>query len=97
MGESQHILAPDIAARVDGDFRVDERNEAKQVLARLHGECERESDRVLRCVVFLSEGSLQRLAHNAEQARQDYRDVIYWAEYDLNDNRLRDFNQPFKI
>lgn len=30
-----------------------------------------------------------------EEARMDYRDLIMAAEYD-NDNRIRDFNHPFR-
>ncbi len=59
----------------------------------------RESGRILRCVLFLAEGSLERLRYYIEVVNTDYRDVIFWAEYvDLKSEqprRVRDFNRPF--
>jgi hypothetical protein len=52
---------------------------------------------VLRCVVHLAGGDLARLVHCSDRARLDWRDVIYWAEYDSVDRQVRDFNQPFKV
>jgi hypothetical protein len=43
----------------------------------------------------LAEGKTDRLLHFIGCATTDYRDVILWAEYDRNDQRVRDFNQPF--
>ena len=57
-----------------------------------------ESPRVVRCVLFLANGDFAELAKMREAARRDYRDVIWWAEYDHPSNpekRLRDFDQPF--
>ena len=42
---------------------------------------DREPDRVRRAILALAAGDLARLRHFAEQAHQDYRDVLYWAEY----------------
>ncbi len=39
-----------------------------------------QDDRVLRAVLTLSEGDLDRLRHYAEVADTDPRDVLYWAE-----------------
>jgi hypothetical protein len=39
-----------------------------------------QDDRVLRAVLTLSEGDLDRLRHNAEVADTDPRDVLYWSE-----------------
>ncbi len=40
----------------------------------------RETDRVRRAVLRLSEGDLTRLRHFSASAAQDYRDVLMWAE-----------------
>ena len=41
-------------------------------------------------------GDLQQLEYYTQQALQDPRDVMYWAEYDRDtDEQLRDFNEPF--
>jgi hypothetical protein len=52
------------------------------------------SDRVVRCILELAAGDIGRLRHFVEQAVKDYRDVIYWAEYDSR-RRIHDFNRPF--
>lgn len=55
--------------------------------------------RVARCVVHLANGDLDRLAHFAEAARLDPRDVIFWAEYEDHIARhprlVRNVEMPF--
>ena len=53
------------------------------------------SDRLSRCVLFLAQGSLQKLEEAVSLGRKDYRDLIFSAEYDCGDQQLRDFNLPF--
>jgi hypothetical protein len=57
----------------------------QQALAELHTygrePYEREHDRVRRAILTLADGDLTRLQHFTERARQDYRDVLMWAEY----------------
>lgn len=48
------------------------------------------SDRVLRCIVFLSNGDLESLKKNIKIAEDDWRDIIYYAEQ-FNFQ----FNNPF--
>jgi hypothetical protein len=93
--DKEKLLAPDIESQIDVDFVAGERMKAKEILQSICSELEIESERILRCIVFLAQGDIKLLGHNAEQAKQDYRDVIYWAEYDREDRRVRDFNQPF--
>jgi hypothetical protein len=95
MAGAEKPLAADIAAQLDADLAPAARGPATAILAELARELEDDADRILRCVVFLSTGDLARLAHNAERARQDWRDVISWAEYDRDDRRLHDFSRPF--
>jgi hypothetical protein len=40
-----------------------------------------EPERVQRAILTLSGGDVGKLSHNVEVALQDYRDVLYWAEY----------------
>ena len=42
---------------------------------------EPERDRVQRAVLVLSAGNIDKLLHNVTAAKQDYRDVLYWAEH----------------
>ncbi|MCD2259323.1 hypothetical protein [Psychroserpens luteolus] len=57
------------------------------------------TSRVIRCVIFLSEGNIVAFKNYLECARIDPRDVIFWAEYEnlegSNLKRLRDFSKPF--
>ena len=39
--------------------------------------------------------SSRQLLDGINAAMTDYRDVIYWAEYDASDRKIRDFDQPF--
>jgi hypothetical protein len=47
--------------------------------------------RVARCVMFLAGGDPVKLAQFTAAARLDYRDVIWWAEYDGGEILLRSF------
>lgn len=59
------------------------------------------TDRIIRCIIFLSKGDLDKLKHNISIAISDPRDVMLYAEYEnLNDKnlkykRVRDFNNTF--
>jgi hypothetical protein len=58
------------------------------------------TDRIIRCIIFLAKGDLTDLKNFIEKATFDTRDVMLWAEYDklsseLNYKRLRDFNKTF--
>ena len=89
-------LAPDVIARVARNFPGDDGDLALAVLS----DVSHMSPRIQRCVVFLSERDLERLAHYTEQAIVDYRDVILWAEYENirsgeTPRQVRDFTLPF--
>ncbi len=54
-----------------------------------------ESIRVARCVLHLADGDLDKFGNMHKAACQDYRNVIWWAEYDHPDDpdvQARDFN-----
>ena len=53
-----------------------------------------EGDRLIRCALFLSRGSIEGLKSAVDLGKTDYRDLIVAAEYDQKDHHLRDFNQP---
>jgi hypothetical protein len=45
---------------------------------------ERERERVQIAILKLSRGDADKLLHNVQAAKQDYRDVLYWAEYGID-------------
>ena len=49
-----------------------------------------EPARVIRDILVLSKGSLDRIKQYVEAAQIDYRDVLYWAEYQSTDPLFRD-------
>lgn len=58
------------------------------------------TDRVIRCIVFLANGDIEKLRKFIDNAIFDTRDVMLWAEYEklsgeFNYKRIRDFNKSF--
>jgi len=86
------VLEPDILERIRSDFSAEEFEPAIGAMGVYSGP---ELSRVLRCIVYLSEGTLAKLRHFLEVAQLDYRDVIVCAEYDRRDQRVRDFTRGF--
>lgn len=93
MNTEEISLPADIAAKIAADFA---REPLRDVLALLDEYRGAEKLRVIRCIVYLAKGSIDRLLQLVGTAQTDYRDVVNWAEYD-HDRRIRDFNQPFAI
>ncbi len=54
-----------------------------------------EKERIIRCILYLSEGVLDSLSTWVKKANVDSRDVIFYAEYDNRDERKWNFNIPF--
>ena len=61
-----------------------------------------DSDRIIRCIIFLSGNGIESFESYLESVKGDPRDVIWWAEYERpknatdNTRRIWDFNKPFK-
>jgi len=91
------MLARDILGKVNKDFETPEEAAlALSVLADfLVQNQELSSDRLVRCIVFVANGDLNRLEQAIDLAKKDYRDLIVWAEYDDKDERVRDLTNPF--
>lgn len=92
MNANQHDLPIDVVQKLEADFSQDELASARRLLGGYSG---KERLRVIRCIVHLAKGNADSLLHFIDEAAMDYRDVIYWAEYDRNDRRIHDFNLPF--
>jgi len=59
-----------------------------------------DSDRIIRCVVFLADNGINSFKSYLDSAKEDPRDVMWWAEYENresldNNKRVRDFNKSF--
>jgi len=96
------MFAQDISRKVQNDFQSTEEAElALAVLADFVDEFagyyrRPPGDRLLRCIVYVAKGDLASLDKAINLATIDYRDMIVWAEYDDDLQRVRDFNLPFE-
>ena len=91
--DGSHVWLPeDIADKLRTDFPNEPLGTLQALLREYRG---KEQVRVFRCIVQLSQGDTQRLLHYIAVANEDYRNLICWAEYDGEDQRIRDFSQPF--
>lgn len=54
------------------------------------------SPRIIRCVLHLASGDVDSLEQYIDTCLKDYRDIILWAEYDSEGNRVFSGNRRFK-
>lgn len=88
-------MKPDIQKRLKDDFGDDLHSILKEIN---EWDAQTKSlldDRLLRSVIFLSKGKIESFLEIKEASRKDYRDVLWQAEYDGGEERIRDFNRPF--
>ena len=93
------VNTKDIRERIEIDFG----DRASEVMAIFNAAIAKadylDNDRIIRCILFLSENNIEKLRKNIEAATADPRDVMYWAEYSNQDlaspKRTRDFNNSF--
>ena len=81
----------DIAARIDARFKDGTR--VRDSLAQVSEIRDRE--RIWRCVLELSESDYDAVDAWVKKANADYRDVIYYAEYDNREVRRFDFSRSY--
>ncbi len=55
---------------------------------------DRERDRVIRCILILSDGDYDSVKEKIKTANSDYRNIIWYAEYDNRNVRKFNFNYP---
>ncbi|MBW8201636.1 hypothetical protein [Flagellimonas abyssi] len=90
----------DIQQRIKLDFK-DLASNANELLSKAISETDYlKNDRVIRCIVFLAKGDLNKLEKYLRTAIIDTRDVMFLAEYEEKDKefkakRIRNFNKTF--
>ena len=91
-------LPADIEAQIEQDFGQ-QFNQVRELLLSYLKMADKQADRVLRCIVFLAKGKVDALKEMIATAQVDYRDVIFWAEYEDHSSKsprqARNFNKPF--
>ena len=76
-------LSVDVERRVDALWpESEDRGQVREALASYGVEAyEREPDRVRLAILKLSDGEVAKVLSLVSAAKQDYRDVLMWAEY----------------
>jgi hypothetical protein len=79
-------LSDAIRAKIRERFIAPSDRDRAESLVLEYGEGEREVERVRLDIFELCGSSLEKLSYLVEAAKRDYRDIIFWAEYE-NDDR----------
>ena len=95
------IFKADIAEKINNDFSENADNARAMLIDAIKNAEHLKTDRIIRCILFLANGSLTALDKFIKTAIHDTRDVMLWAEYEkLNKEfsykRVRDFNYSFE-
>jgi hypothetical protein len=88
------MFAEDIEKRILKLFGA-QSDKAKEILQKLQDPTGSQL-RIIRCVLVLSGGDINKLEEAINFAIIDYRDVINGAEYDKGGNRIANYNNPFR-
>jgi hypothetical protein len=92
MNTENEPLAADIGIKLAQDYPAAMLSAVSRSLRTYIGS---ERNRVVRCIIHLAGGDPERISYFVGIAAQDYRDVIYWAEYDKENQKEYDFGKPF--
>ncbi len=89
-------MATDIYQKIEQDFG-DDAAAVHRELSTLDAETKGLiSDRLIRSIIYLSQGNLQSFRTYIEMARLDWRDVLWHAECDPPNTKIkRDFTKTF--
>ncbi|ABD81076.1 hypothetical protein [Saccharophagus degradans] len=88
-------MKTDIYQKIERDFGNDIKLALEQIEildARSKGLI---GDRMLRAMIFLAKGNLERFKQVIELGRTDYRNILWQAEYDCGEEQIYDFNKTF--
>lgn len=90
-------MTKDIFQKIEKDFGKDAKRVHKEfeiLDAKTNGQL---FDRLIRAIVYLAKGDIDKLKMYIEMSQVDWRDVLWQAEYDSPDDpkRYRDFNKSF--
>ena len=95
------VFKEDIIQQIKLDFK-DSADKVVEILSNAISKTDYlKTDRIIRCIIFLAKGDIDKLEKYIDNAIFDPRDVMLWAEYENPDNdnfshkRIRDFNKTF--
>ena len=85
------ILPKDIEKHISKSFNDVQR--VKSALSNLNDSSEK--IRIIRCILSMSDSDYDAVSSWVEKANNDYRYIIWFAEYDERNIRMYDFNYAF--
>ncbi|MEM1220642.1 MAG: hypothetical protein AAGH79_17095 [Bacteroidota bacterium] len=90
-----YIYPADIRTWIRTEFHEKEQQQAFQLLSQFHRIQRNDPTfRLTRCILYGTKGSLEQMKVNIRIARTDWRDIIMQAEYDDQQQWLRNLNRP---
>jgi len=91
-------IKKDIIEKINSDFCANDAQLVIDLIKVLKDENKKlYSDRIIRCLVYASQGDLSKFDEAQQLAELDFRDLIVAAEYKNFEERLRNFNNPFDL
>ena len=94
-----NLFPTDILERIKIDFGVESGAVVRELQSYLLESKYGRSPRLIRSIIYLSEKSKEKLKREIKDAKIDWRDVLFAAEYEnqssQNPKRVRDFNRKF--
>ncbi len=94
------IFEDDIIQRINTDFGEDANKVSKLISDEISNHDYLQTNRIIRCMIYLAKGDLTDLENYIKAATLDPRDIMLWAEYTGIEQkgkprRVRDFNKTF--
>ncbi len=92
-----YMFPNDVTQKVRTEFREsNKKREAFKLLSDFYRNWDDDANfRLARCLLFETNGDIEKLKININLANSDPRDIIIQAEYDHEMNWLRNYNRPF--
>ena len=93
-------MYPDIQIKIRSDFGPEKSDDIEAKFEKFKVDFlviykEEPSSSIIRCILRLAEGNEEKLERYIKTALSDWRDVIYWAEYDREENKVFDGSKRF--
>jgi len=90
-----NLYPTDIRTRLESDFGKNYNQVFWRIQELIISNTCFQINRIIRAIIHLLNRDLEQLERIIGQAKTDWRDILFWAEYDENENRIRDFNNEF--
>ena len=90
-----NLYPKDILKKIDNQFGKDNGEIKRKLQDFIKRNKYFSNPRIIRAILYLSNGNEIQIEKYIKQAEIDWRDILLWAEYDKNNEQIRDFNNEF--